>query len=192
MYDFWTNAGIFIWPLAVCSILSVFIILERLFALRKSRVLPDAIEDQFVRGDIPTVEDDNSVAGRVLEFYHNGDHDAEQLKAYTRLEISRMERGIFILDIVVSAAPLLGLLGTVTGLVKVFAQISPETGLPDPTAFVDGVALALTTTVIGLSIAIPSLAFDRYLTRRIDTYAAQIGVGVERLVAEKSRKSSFR
>jgi biopolymer transport protein ExbB len=192
MYDFWNNAGIFIWPLAVCSILSVFIILERLFALRKSRVLPDFIEDQFVRGEIPAAEDDNSVAGRVLDFYYNIEHDAEQLKAYTRLEISRMERGIFILDIVVSAAPLLGLLGTVTGLVKVFAQISPETGLPDPTVFVDGVAMALTTTVIGLSIAIPSLAFDRYLTRRIDTYAAQIGVGVERLVAEKSRKPSFR
>lgn len=193
MEEVWQNAGIFIWPLALCSVLSVFIIVERLFALRKGRVIPPDIEEHFVRGDIPPPGDSGSVAGRVLDFYHNREHDAEQLKAYTRLEISRMERGVFILDIVVSAAPLLGLLGTVTGLVKVFAQISPETGLPDPAAFVDGVAMALTTTVIGLSIAIPSLAFDRYLTRLIDKYSAQIGVGVERLVAFKSlaRKKSL-
>lgn len=188
MNELIANTGIFIWPLGLCSVLSVFIILERLFALRKSRVLPDDIQEDFVRGDIPQLGEDHSVAGRIINFYQDPKHDAEQLKAYTRLQITRMERGLFVLDTVVSVAPLLGLLGTVTGLVTVFAQISPETGLPDPSAFVEGVAMALTTTVIGLTIAIPSLAFDRYLTRRVDTYAAQIGVGVERLVADKARE----
>lgn len=188
MNDLLANAGIFAWPLGLCSVLSVFIILERLFALRRSRVLPEDIEQDFVSGEIPQVGEEHSVAGRIIQFYQNPNRDSEQLKAFTRLQITGMERGLFILEIVVSAAPLLGLLGTVTGLVKVFAQISPETGLPDPSAFVEGVAMALTTTVIGLSIAIPSLAFDRYLNRRIDTYAAQIGVGVERLVADKQRQ----
>jgi biopolymer transport protein ExbB len=186
MPEFVTNLGVFVWPLGLCSALALFIIVERLFALRQSRVLPLAIRDQFVRGAIPAAGDESSVVGRILLFYYNRARDAEQLKAFTRLQIAAMERGIFILEIVVSAAPLIGLLGTVTGLVRVFSRISPDTGLPDPVVFVGGVAMALTTTVVGLAIAIPALAFDRYLTRRIDFYAAQIGVGVERMVATKS------
>lgn len=177
------NAGIFAWPLGLCSLLATVIILERIFALRRSRIIPREYEVAFSQGDIPKSGDDASVAGRILEFFHSGQLDSEQLKAFTRLQVTRMERGLFILEIVVSAAPLLGLLGTVTGLVTVFSQISPETGLPDPAAFVEGVSMALTTTILGLSIAIPSLAFNSYLSRRVDTYEAQLEVGVERLVA---------
>jgi biopolymer transport protein ExbB len=100
-----------------------------------------------------------------------------------------MERGLFILEIVVSAAPLIGLLGTVTGLVTVFGQISPETGLPDPAAFVEGVSMALTTTILGLAIAIPALAFNSFLNRRVDTFEAQLEVGVERLIASMRGRS---
>lgn len=185
--EFFENAGIFAWPLGLCSVLALFITIERLVALRRSKVIPRHLQEAFVRGEIPDVGDSRSVTGRILLFYHNRKFDAEQLKAYARLQVTHMERGIFILEIIVSAAPLLGLLGTVTGLVKVFSKISPDTGLPDPSAFVEGIAMALTTTILGLAIAIPSLAFASYLNRRIDTYAAQIGVGVERLIAEKKQ-----
>ena len=186
------NAGIFIWPLGLCSILAAIIIIERLFALRRSRIIPSYYERAFTTGAIPDEGDSGSVAGRILEYYHDRQLDAEQLKAYTRLQVTRMERGLFILEIVVSAAPLLGLLGTVTGLVTVFSQISPDTGLPDPAAFVEGVSLALTTTILGLSIAIPALAFNSYLSRRVDTFEAHLEVGVERLIAamkDPSRRS---
>jgi biopolymer transport protein ExbB len=186
MPDLYTNAGIFAWPLGLCSLLAVFIIVERLFALRRGKVIPLELQRCFMQGTIPATGDPDSVAGRILQFYHNRARDAEQLKAYARFQISGMERGLFILEIVVSAAPLIGLLGTVTGLVRVFSRISPETGMPDPSTFVEGIAMALTTTVLGLAIAIPALAFDRYLTRRIDLYAAELGVGVERLVASKA------
>lgn len=179
------NAGIFIWPLGLCSALALFIIVERMVALRKGRILPRAYVEPMERGEIPAAGDSASVAGRILAFYHSGEFDAEQLKAFVRLQVTRMERGLFILEIVVSAAPLLGLLGTVTGLVTVFSQISPETGLPDPAAFVEGVSMALTTTIMGLAIAIPSLAFNSYLTRRIDTYEALLEVGAERLIAAR-------
>ena len=184
------NAGIFAWPLALCSLLATIIIIERLFALRKARIIPGFYEVAFSTGSIPEHGDSGSVAGRILDYYHQGKLDAEQLKAYTRLQVTRMERGLFILEIVVSAAPLIGLLGTVTGLVTVFGQISPETGLPDPAAFVEGVSMALTTTILGLAIAIPSLAFNSFLNRRVDTFEAQLEVGVERLIAAmKSPKS---
>jgi biopolymer transport protein ExbB len=176
------NAGIFAWPLGLCSLLATVIILERLFALRRSRIIPREYERAFAQGEIPDAGDDYSVAGRILDFFHSRRLDAEQLKAFTRLQVTRMERGLFVLEIVVSAAPLLGLLGTVTGLVKVFSRISPETGMPDPASFVEGVSMALTTTIIGLSIAIPALAFNSYLSRRIDTFEAQLEVGVERLI----------
>jgi len=183
MREIFENAGIFAWPLALCSVLALFIILERFFALRKPNVIPDEIEEAFLEGKIPETFDTGSVAGRILQYFHSGRHDAEQLKAFARLQVTGMERGLFILDIVISAAPLLGLLGTVTGLVQVFSQISPETGMPDPAMFVEGVALALSTTMIGLAIAIPALAFNSLLSRRIDTLSARIHVGVERLVS---------
>lgn len=184
MEELISNAGIFVWPLGLCSLLATIIILERLFALRRSCIIPRSYERAFSEGRIPAEGDPDSVAGRILDYFHSGRLDAEQIKAFTRLQVTRMERGIFILEIVVSAAPLLGLLGTVTGLVTVFSQISPETGLPDPAAFVEGVSMALTTTILGLSIAIPSLAFNSFLNRRVDTYEAQLEVGVERLIAE--------
>ncbi|MFP4540195.1 MAG: MotA/TolQ/ExbB proton channel family protein, partial [Opitutales bacterium] len=171
----------------LCSVLASFIVVERLIALRTGRVLPRGMRDALVAGQIPENGEMGSVAGRIVAFFHDPTSDAEQLKAYARLQLSGMERGLFILDIVVAAAPLLGLLGTVTGLVEVFAQISPETGMPEMGAFREGVALALTTTMLGLAIAIPALAFNSYLGRRIEAYAAQLEVSVERLVNAKKK-----
>ena len=68
------------------------------------------------------------------------------------------------------------------GLLQVFSQISPDTGLPDPVAFTKGVALALSATVIGLCIAIPSLVGSGYLQRKIENYAAQLDVLLERIL----------
>ncbi len=93
-----------------------------------------------------------------------------------------MERGLFLLEVVIGAAPLLGLLGTVTGLTQVFGGFSAETGLPEPEAFIKGIALALNTTILGLAIAIPALAAHSYLLRRVESLAARISVGVECLV----------
>ena len=185
------GAGIFIYPLGICSFFAVFVIVERMIALSSNRVIPQRMVESIIRGEIAFI-DDGSVGSRILKFHRNNQPDAEGLKAYAQLEITRMERGLFILDIVVSAAPLIGLLGTVTGLITVFANVSPETGMPDPGAFIEGIALALTTTMLGLSIAIPALVGNSYLTRRIDTLAARLNVGVERLIdiARKEHEDS--
>jgi biopolymer transport protein ExbB len=65
---------------------------------------------------------------------------------------------------------------------QVFSQISPETGLPDPVVFTKGVALALSATVIGLSIAIPSLVGSGYLSRKVDNYSAELEVLLEKII----------
>lgn len=184
MYDTFQDAGIFAWPLLLCSILATFIVVERLIALRTSKVLPAQLREQMIAGEIPAEGDLHSVAGRIVAFFQDSRNDAEQLKSYARFQISRMERGLFILEIIVGVAPLIGLLGTVTGLVAVFSNMS-DSGSPDMDVFREGVALALNTTVIGLAIAIPSLAFNSYLGRRIDAFAAVLEVGVERLLTSK-------
>ncbi len=183
MINLFEGAGFFLYPLAVCSILAVFIVVERLIALRSSKILPKAIVNSFVTGEILENEGDHeSVAGRILFFYHLNRPDPDALKAFASLEVSRLERGMFILDIVVGASPLIGLLGTVTGLIQVFSGIDPASGMPDPNLFMKGIALALTTTMIGLAIAIPALVGNSYLTRRVDVLSAQLNVGVERMI----------
>ncbi len=181
--DLLANAGIFLYPLVACSLVAVFITIERLLALRNSRVIPRKMVDAFVEGRVAAIEADlDSVGGRIVRFYRERKPDPESLEAFARLEVNRMERGIFLLEVVIGVAPLLGLLGTVTGLTQVFGGFSAETGMPDPGAFIQGIALALNTTILGLAIAIPSLAAHAYLLRRVESLAARIGVGVEFLL----------
>ncbi|MFW5873821.1 MAG: MotA/TolQ/ExbB proton channel family protein [Verrucomicrobiota bacterium] len=188
--DLLLNAGVFIYPLAACSLLAVFITIERLLALRNSRVIPKDMVDAFVAGEVDRIEAGlSSVTGRIVTFYRERQPDPDALNAFARLEVSRMERGIFLLEVVIGVAPLLGLLGTVTGLTQVFGGFSAETGLPDPAAFIKGIALALNTTILGLAIAIPALAAHAYLMRRVESLAARISVGVECLVELSEHRS---
>jgi biopolymer transport protein ExbB len=178
--DLLTNTGIFLYPLALCSFIAVFITVERLIALRNSSVIPQRLVDAFVEGDLDEVEADlESVTGRIICFYRDRQPDPDGLNAFARLEVSRLERGLFLLEVVIGAAPLLGLLGTVTGLTKVFGNFFAESGLADPSAFIGGIALALNTTILGLVVAIPALAAHAYLLRRVELLAARISVGVE-------------
>jgi|UniRef100_UPI004049822A biopolymer transport protein ExbB len=175
------GAGLLIYPLGLCSAVAVFIICERAFALRRTAVMPQDLVDAVVNNR-PLTGGRHTVLARIVEFAELHKNDEGAVKAFARLEINRMERGIPYLDVIYAAAPLIGLTGTVTGLLRVFSQISPETGLPDPVAFTSGVALALSATVIGLTIAIPSLVGGGWLQRKVENYAAQLDVLLERIL----------
>lgn len=189
MLDIITGAGLLIYPLGLCSVIAVFIICERLYALRRAAILPDDLVDAVLSGK-ETPGGKHSVLARVLGYAADHRDDPEAVKAFARLQINRMERGIPYLEVIYAAAPLIGLTGTVLALLRVFAAISPETGLPDPVAFTKGVALALSATVIGLSIAIPSLVGAGYLQRKVENYAAQLDVLLERALGQHSRSTS--
>ena len=177
------GAGVFIYPLGLCSLLAVFVIAERLLALRQKRVIPNALLNALTSARAEDIPDSgHSVGARIVRFFRLHNPDPETFKSYVRMELARLERGMFLLDIIIAAAPLLGLLGTVVGLVQVFtANVSP-TGIPETQAFVRGVSLALTTTVIGLSIAIPSLVFHGIILRKIDLLSTQLDILAERLL----------
>ena len=186
MLEIFKGAGLLIYPLGLCSLIAIFILCERLYALRNDAVLPNDLVDPIMAGK-PHPGGRHSVLARVLEFANSNKTDPEAVKAFARLELNRMERGIPYLEVIYAAAPLIGLTGTVTGLLQVFSQISPETGLPDPAAFTKGVALALSATVIGLAIAIPSLVGAGFLQRKVDNYAARIDLLLEKVLSHNSK-----
>jgi biopolymer transport protein ExbB len=170
------GAGLLIYPLGLCSAVAVFIICERAYALR--------------RAGRPLMGGRHTVLARIVEFaeQHSGDEGA--IKAFARLEVNRMLRGVPYLDVIYAAAPLIGLSATVTALLRAFGQISPDTGLPDPVEFTKGVALALSGTVLGLAIAIPSLVGGGYLQRKVENYAAQLDVLLERILSRAAKDAA--
>ena len=176
------QAGWFLYPLGICLTIAVFIFVERWFALRRSRTIPKHVEDSLHSGQITDGEmSDRSAAERLASVARREDPAPDVLRAYARMEISGMERGVFLLEIIVGIAPLIGLLGTVTGLVRVFSGMPADSGVPDASAFSEGIAMALLTTIIGLAIAIPSLVGHSFLSRVIDNRATKLEWLAERL-----------
>jgi biopolymer transport protein ExbB len=183
------EAGLLIYPLGVCSLVATFIIVERLVALRRSVIIPEHLAEAVIEGRPPT-GDKRSALGRILEFAARHVGDAEATKAYARLEIIKMERGVSYLDTIYGAAPLIGLIGTVTGLLGAFSVIDPQTRMPEPGQFTQSVGYALSATVLGLCIALPALIGSGYLQRVIDKHAAQLDVLLERVLAQQAEHSA--
>jgi biopolymer transport protein ExbB len=186
--DLIKGADLLIYPLGICSLALVFILCERAYALRSSAILPADLVDAVVQGR-PITGGRESTLARIIDFAekHPGDDDA--IKAFARLEVTRMERGIPYLDVIYAGAPLIGLTGTVWSLIRVFSSISGETGLPDPVKFTSGVSLALSATLIGLGIAVPALVGGGILQRRVEKYAAQLDVLLERVLRRAAPKA---
>jgi biopolymer transport protein ExbB len=187
--DLLKGADLLIYPLALCSLVLVYILCERTVALRREAVIPDDLADALVAGRAAE-GDERSVLGRIVRFAHAHPGAPEGVRAFARLEVTRMERGLPYLEVIYAGAPLIGLTGTVWALIRVFSSIGGPTGLPDPAKFTSGVSLALSATVIGLCIAIPALIGGGMLQRRVDKYAAQLDVLLARLLAPKPAAST--
>jgi len=180
--------GFFAYPLGACLILSIFITLERLFSLRRGVTFPRKVEKALLVGEFPNKKwKKGSAAERIVHVAVHEKASEETLHAYARLEIAAMERGLFLLEVIVAGAPLIGLLGTVTGLVNVFSQM-PGGGDVDKSLFSQGISLALLTTMVGLAIALPTLLFNSYLNRVLDKRAASLDWLTARLLDATDRK----
>jgi biopolymer transport protein ExbB len=192
--DFVLKGGVFMWILLACSFVAITVILLRLVALRKGAVVPRLIEKSIV-GYRPgesleplrrLVKDDDSAMGQILDAVVRSSNATkaetlEIVQTRARREVVGLESGLFILEIIVGISPLLGLLGAVTGLVKVFANIgSGVTSTSDLKAIASGISEALSTTIVGLAIAILALIAWSTYTRRVETLAIQM----ESLVTE--------
>ena len=186
--DFFIKGGIFMVLLLICSFVALTVMLLRLFALRRRAVVPALIEkeiNKIIPGNEPEhlrhlIQDDNSPLARIVEVAVRPYNAAKQetlevVQSRARQEIVRLESGLFILEIVVGIAPLLGLLGAVTGLVRVFGNIgSGVMSTSDLKGIASGIGEALSTTIVGLSIAIPALVAYTYFSRRVERLAVEM------------------
>ena len=175
--------GIFLYPLGFCILIVIFISSERIYSLRPGLTFPRKVAKALRTGEFPNRKwKKRSAAERIVWVATKENPSIESLRSYARLEVNSMERGLFLLEVVISGAPLVGLLGTVTGLVKVFSQIPAGGGVGDTAIFSEGIAMALLTTIVGLAIAIPTLFLHSYLVRLVDKRASSIGWLTERLI----------
>ncbi len=196
-------AGWPIWPLLACSIAALTVIIERLFSLRARHVMPPRLLDEVMgvtRTSLPAADvvnklADNSVLGHVLaagvravvaEPRISEPRLREAFEGAGRAAVHRLERYLNTLGTIASAAPLLGLLGTVIGMIEIFGAQSP-TGGNNPALLASGISIALYNTAFGLMIAIPSLMFYRYFRGLVDAYALELEQACERLTPHLMR-----
>jgi len=167
-------------PIILCSVVAVAIIGERFWVLKKEKVVPHNLVAQVwqlhqkreLNAERVKLLRDSSPLGRILAAgLINMQHDREVMKEAIedtgRQVVLELERFLNTLGTIASITPLLGLLGTVIGMIKVFTAITAQ-GVGNPTVLAGGISEALITTAAGLSVAIPSLMFYRYFRGRVD------------------------
>ena len=172
--------------LALTSIIGLAFIVERGLALRWSKVVPPPIVEALTacrtRADVDVLRrvcaQKPSPLGRLLTL--GADHldwpkadNVDTIQSAARHEIVRLERGIVVLEIIVGIAPLLGLVGTIAGMMAVFGDLG-QTGLNDAAKLAQGIALILRATLIGLLIAIPSLIAWSYFSKKVEVLAVEM------------------
>ncbi len=172
--------GFVMWPILLCSIIALAISAERFWSLQSKRVTPKNLVAQVWQWekvghlDAKRVQDLRAASplGRVLAAgLVNRRHEREVMKESIE-EVGRhvahdLERFLNTLGTIASITPLLGLLGTVIGMIKVFAVITAQ-GVGDPAVLAGGISEALITTAAGLTVAIPTLMFHRFFRGRVD------------------------
>ena len=192
-------AGWPIWPLIACSILALALVFERFVALKKARVAPPKLLDEAISvssKSVPTPDvvaqlAQNSALGEVLASglrLLNANPKASDesirvtLEASGRQAAAKLERYLPALATIASAAPLLGLLGTVIGMIAIFGSQAPTTGgvSGNPAELAHGISIALYNTAFGLIVAIPALIFWRYFRARVDNYLLTMELGTAR------------
>ncbi|MFV0416056.1 MAG: MotA/TolQ/ExbB proton channel family protein [Chthoniobacterales bacterium] len=182
--DFFRQGGVFMIFLVFLSIVSLTVIILRGNALRYETVLPAKLQNaitalrpgQDIRSVQTTVKRSNSPLSRIVDVLlaHRRNKRSETLEAVqtkARHEVARMETGLVILEIATGVAPLFGLLGTLSGLIGIFSNLS---GSGDPTLVARGIAEALSTTIVGLGVAAPSLIAYNYFMRKIEVMSVEM------------------
>lgn len=175
MIDLIVKGGVFMYPIIFCSIVALAVFLERLWVLRRKHIIPDEfihhVEELVKKRKIPEAVflcqgDISSIAKIFLAGLKNTAKGRwfvkEAIEERGGREATILERNVGILSTIANLTPLLGLLGTVSGMIKTFKAISVQ-GIGNPAPLAGGIAEALITTATGLCIAIPTLVCYRFL-----------------------------
>jgi biopolymer transport protein ExbB len=191
-------AGWPIWPLLACSVLGLALVIERFVSLQQARVVPSRLLDDAIiasRNGVPAPEvvaklERSSALGQVLAagFRALGsdarcteDDLRAAMEAAGRRVAHQLERWLPALATIASAAPLLGLLGTVIGMIEIFGAQTPQGGT-NPLVLAHGISIALYNTAFGLVVAIPSMIFYRYFRAKVDALLVDMELQAIKLV----------
>jgi len=180
------SGGWLMLPILLCSVVAMAIVAERFWTLRKSRILPAHLVAQIWHWKKASQLDnakitalrDSSLLGRILaagliNLAHDREVMKESIEETGRQVVHQLERYLNTLGTIASITPLLGLLGTVIGMIKVFNAILQE-GVGNPNVLAGGISEALITTAAGLAVAIPSLMFYRYFRGKVDALVVEM------------------
>lgn len=184
---FFTKGGLFMWPLLVCSIVSLTTIILRAFALREKNVLPLVIESEMERL-VPgasaerlarIVHHDTSSLARIVRVALSHlrwprTENVEAVQTRARYEMVRLERGLVTLEVITGIAPLIGLIGTVSGLIHVFASLGLSSQAADAKRIALGISEALSCTIFGLGIAVVTLIGFVYFSKKVEVLSVEI------------------
>jgi biopolymer transport protein ExbB len=195
--SFFVKGGLFMWPLLACSIVSVTTIILRGIALREKNVMPLVIQSEIERlvpGGSPerlsrlVHHDPSSLAriARVALQHLRGprSENVEVVETRARHEMVRLEKGLIVLEVITGIAPLLGLIGAVSGLVHVFSNLGLSSGASDTRQIALGISEALNATVFGLSIAVPTLIAFSYFSKKVEVMSVEMETLVVELISK--------
>jgi biopolymer transport protein ExbB len=189
--------------LLLTSIVGLAFIVERGLALRWKKVVPPALEAALescrTREDVAMLRqicaEHPSPLGRLL--LNAADHlhwpraeNEDALQTRARHEIVRLERGLVVLEVIVGIAPLLGLVGTIAGMMALFGDVG-QAGLTDASKLARGIALILNATLIGLLIAIPALIAWSYFTKKVEMLTVEMETLCDEFVRRQYRKEKI-
>jgi len=186
VFELVKSGGWLMLPIILCSIISIAIIAERFWSLRMEKVLPKHLvatvwtavkQGTFKTADIELLAKQSALGKILSSGLINRNQPRERIKESIeergREVVHELERFLDLLGTIAAISPLLGLLGTVVGMISVFTSITTH-GVGDPGALAGGISQAMITTAAGLSVAIVALFFYRYFRRRVDTIVVEM------------------
>nr|HID57641.1 MotA/TolQ/ExbB proton channel family protein [Desulfobacterales bacterium] len=205
MIDFLAKGGVLVGPILLCSVLALAIFLERLIRFAKVRIrgfgLVERVAQHVRLGEfdraLDLARECQSPMGRVLAHaIEVVDQDRETLETVivhsTEEEVRDLSRYLQALATIANIAPLLGLLGTVLGLIKAFMVIQEMGGKVNAAVLAGGIWEAMLTTALGLAVALPTMVAHSYLVSRVDRYEAQLQDGTVTFIKAIGKGSNLK
>jgi biopolymer transport protein ExbB len=196
--EIFEKGGVLMYPIILCSVVSFAVLFERLLFLRRKNILnnPEYIIHLASKGSwdeiAGEVKKKNDILSRILDLAiadTTGEDAAKVTEMYAKNVSSDIYRGVSIPGIMATISPLLGLLGTTLGMIKIFTRFTEAGG--NPMILAGGIWEALITTAAGLTVAIPSLIIFRYLSYKADSKLADLEFVLERILLHRSAKKNF-
>jgi len=193
--DLMTKGGILMWPILACSVVGLALTIERAIALRRANIdtqefmqsMRLVLRQNRIQEAIQICDETDAPVARIMKaglLKHRGSKQdiREAIQDAIHLEIPYLERYLSALATCANIAPLLGLLGTVQGMIKCFAQIQNKRGQVNPSDLAEGIGNALLTTAAGLTVAIPVLVVYNYFVTRVDGMITEMEISSSELV----------